>query len=155
MLEAAGIPGEARQEIVEKVMEFGHVPEGREPPGYHPQCIRRVADITAEEHVRMQAAMQAFVDNQLSKTINFPAGATPEGCCPGIPAGLGTGMQGHHRVCDRFAREGGAGNQGHRREEESEVPMLPSTRSGKKQETPPTLAARLHLYMEHRWGKPL
>jgi ribonucleoside-diphosphate reductase alpha chain len=33
-------------------------------------------DISAEEHVRMQAAMQAFVDNSLSKTINFNAGAT-------------------------------------------------------------------------------
>jgi ribonucleoside-diphosphate reductase alpha chain len=26
----------------------------------------------------MQAAMQAFVDNSLSKTVNFPAGATVE-----------------------------------------------------------------------------
>jgi len=33
-------------------------------------------DISAEEHVRTQAAMQAFVDNSLSKTINFNAGAT-------------------------------------------------------------------------------
>jgi ribonucleoside-diphosphate reductase alpha chain len=35
-------------------------------------------DITAEEHVRMQASMQAFVDNSLSKTVNFPADATPD-----------------------------------------------------------------------------
>jgi len=34
------------------------------------------ADISAEEHVRMQAALQAFVDNSLSKTINFPENAT-------------------------------------------------------------------------------
>ena len=36
------------------------------------------ADITADEHVRMQAALQAFVDNSLSKTINFPPYATEE-----------------------------------------------------------------------------
>jgi ribonucleoside-diphosphate reductase alpha chain len=32
-------------------------------------------DISAEEHVRMQASLQAFVDNSLSKTINFPPNA--------------------------------------------------------------------------------
>src|ERR1041384_3077910 len=36
------------------------------------------ADITAEEHVRMQAALQAFVDNSLSKTVNFSETATEE-----------------------------------------------------------------------------
>jgi ribonucleoside-diphosphate reductase alpha chain len=35
-------------------------------------------DITAEEHVRMQAALQAFVDNSLSKTVNFPENATEQ-----------------------------------------------------------------------------
>jgi ribonucleoside-diphosphate reductase alpha chain len=36
------------------------------------------ADITADEHVRMQAALQAFVDNSLSKTVNFSANATAD-----------------------------------------------------------------------------
>jgi ribonucleoside-diphosphate reductase alpha chain len=47
-----------------------------------PEEIRDVyvvsQDISAEEHVRMQAALQAFVDNSLSKTCNFPADAEVE-----------------------------------------------------------------------------
>ena len=58
----------------------------------------------------MQAALQAFVDNSLSKTINFPAGATAEDVAKAYTPGLETGLQGHHRVCDRLAREGRAGN---------------------------------------------
>ncbi len=73
-LEEAGIRGEARQEIIEQVMETGSC---QDIPGI-PEKLREVfvvaADIPAEEHVRMQAALQAFVDNSLSKTINFPAG---------------------------------------------------------------------------------
>jgi ribonucleoside-diphosphate reductase alpha chain len=41
-----------------------------------PEAVRHTfavsQDITAEEHVRMQAAIQRFVDNSLSKTCNFP-----------------------------------------------------------------------------------
>jgi len=77
-LEKTGIIGEARQEIIEQVMEHGTCQDIPEVP----ESIRNVfvvaGDITAEEHVRTQAALQAFVDNSLSKTVNFPEGATVE-----------------------------------------------------------------------------
>jgi ribonucleoside-diphosphate reductase alpha chain len=47
-----------------------------------PESLRHTfvvsSDISAEEHVRMQAALQRFVDNSLSKTVNFPETATEE-----------------------------------------------------------------------------
>jgi ribonucleoside-diphosphate reductase alpha chain len=47
-----------------------------------PQAVRDTfvvsGDISAEEHVLMQGALQAFVDNSLSKTVNFPETATEE-----------------------------------------------------------------------------
>jgi ribonucleoside-diphosphate reductase alpha chain len=75
-LKKLGLGEEKRQEIVEQVMREGtcqHISE-------IPQAVRDTfvvsGDITAEEHVRMQGALQAFVDNSLSKTVNFPEGAT-------------------------------------------------------------------------------
>ena len=77
-LEKAGVVGEARQEIIEQVMQHGTCQD----ISTLPESVRNVfvvaGDITAEEHVRMQAALQAFVDNSLSKTVNFPEGATVE-----------------------------------------------------------------------------
>ena len=77
-LRKLGLGEEKRQEIVEQVMSEGtcqHIAD-------LPQAVRDTfvvsGDITAEEHVRMQAALQAFVDNSLSKTVNFPEGATEE-----------------------------------------------------------------------------
>jgi ribonucleoside-diphosphate reductase alpha chain len=77
-LEKAGIVGDVRQQIIEKVMEHGTCQDIREVP----ETVRNVfvvaGDISAKEHVRMQASLQAFVDNSLSKTVNFPVGATVE-----------------------------------------------------------------------------
>lgn len=75
-LDEANISGDAREEIMEQVMNEGSC----QKVDLVPENIRDIfvvsMDVTAEEHVRMQAAMQAFVDNSLSKTINFPEDAT-------------------------------------------------------------------------------
>jgi ribonucleoside-diphosphate reductase alpha chain len=77
-LTEAGLDPEDRHRIIERAMQEGSC---QQVPGL-PDPIRRVfvvsQDIRAEEHVRMQAALQAFVDNSLSKTCNFPEDATEE-----------------------------------------------------------------------------
>jgi len=77
-LKKLGLGEEKRQEVVEQVMNEGTCARINELP----QAVRDTfvvsADITAEAHVRMQATLQAFVDNSLSKTVNFPEGASAD-----------------------------------------------------------------------------
>lgn len=86
-LVTAGLDKETRQTIIEQVLEHGScqylsgvTDEIGEPliPEHILNTFVVSQDITAEEHVRTQAAMQAFVDNSISKTINFPPDATEE-----------------------------------------------------------------------------
>jgi len=74
-LVAAGLDQATRQALVEQVMELGTCQGLPEAPAQVAHTFVVSQDITAEEHVRMQAALQAFVDNSLSKTINFPEDA--------------------------------------------------------------------------------
>ncbi len=71
-----GLDEEERQSIIEDVMQDGSCQSVDSVPEPLREFFVVSQDISAEEHVRMQAAMQAFVDNSLSKTINFNAGAT-------------------------------------------------------------------------------
>jgi ribonucleoside-diphosphate reductase alpha chain len=71
-----GLGEEKREEIVEHVMRVGTCQGIDELPENLRSVYVVSSDITAEEHVRMQAALQAFVDNSLSKTVNFPESAT-------------------------------------------------------------------------------
>jgi len=67
-----------RKETIEKVLRSGTCQGIEEVPEEIQKVFVVSLDISAEEHVRMQAAMQAFVDNSLSKTINFPSGVSPD-----------------------------------------------------------------------------
>jgi ribonucleoside-diphosphate reductase alpha chain len=74
----AGLDQATRERIAEQVSVTGSCQDIEEVPEQIRHAFVVASDITAEEHVRMQAAIQAFVDNSISKTINFPAGATVE-----------------------------------------------------------------------------
>lgn len=74
----AGLDEGQRQLIVEHVMEQGSCQGLDEVPADIRNVFVVSQDICAEEHVYMQGALQMFVDNSLSKTINFPEDATEE-----------------------------------------------------------------------------
>ena len=65
-------------ELMEAVAECGSI-QGMD---FLPDGMRRVfvtaMDISAEDHLRMQAAFQKYTDNAVSKTVNLPHSATVE-----------------------------------------------------------------------------
>ncbi|MGD9099740.1 MAG: adenosylcobalamin-dependent ribonucleoside-diphosphate reductase [Anaerolineae bacterium] len=77
-LVAAGLDLETRERIINQVSLTGSCQDVDEVPEYVRHTFVVAQDISAQAHVRMQAALQAFVDNSISKTINFPATATEE-----------------------------------------------------------------------------
>jgi ribonucleoside-diphosphate reductase alpha chain len=77
-LKKLGLGEEKRQEIVDQVMREGTCQHIADIPQEVRDTFVVSGDISAEEHVRMQGALQAFVDNSLSKTVNFPESATEQ-----------------------------------------------------------------------------
>ncbi|HWS23011.1 MAG TPA: adenosylcobalamin-dependent ribonucleoside-diphosphate reductase [Anaerolineales bacterium] len=75
-LEKHGVKKETRQKIFEDVMAKGTCQKVEDVPDEIQNVFVTAADVTAEEHVRMAASLQAFVDNSISKTINFPETAS-------------------------------------------------------------------------------
>jgi ribonucleoside-diphosphate reductase alpha chain len=72
----AGLDETSRQQVVDQVMEHGTCQDLSVLPASIRHTFVVSQDIKADEHVRMQAALQDFVDNSLSKTVNFPEGTS-------------------------------------------------------------------------------
>ncbi len=74
----SGLSQMDRNDIIEQTIKLGTCQNLKNAPDMIKETFVVSADIEAEAHVRMQAALQAFVDNSLSKTINFPDNATED-----------------------------------------------------------------------------
>lgn len=74
----AGLDQASRERIVKQANQTGSCQGIAEVPAEIRRVFAVSGDISAEEHVRMQAALQRFVSNAISKTCNFPASATPQ-----------------------------------------------------------------------------
>ncbi|NMC45845.1 MAG: adenosylcobalamin-dependent ribonucleoside-diphosphate reductase [Chloroflexi bacterium] len=74
-LDESDLSEQERQQVIDQILEEGTCQHIDLLPEYIRNVFVVSQDISGEEHVRMQAALQAFVDNSISKTINFPGSA--------------------------------------------------------------------------------
>ena len=77
-LDQAGLSEAQKQQIKQHTALHGNCQDIEDLPEHLRHTFVVSNDITAAEHVRMQAAIQSFVDNSISKTCNFPEGATEQ-----------------------------------------------------------------------------
>lgn len=66
------------RELMERIAEAGSIKGFKEIPQDIKALFLTAHDITPSDHVKMQAAFQKYVDNAVSKTVNFPHDATPD-----------------------------------------------------------------------------
>jgi len=63
---------------MKKVAETGSVQNLKEVPEKWREVFKVAHDLNYEDHIKMQAAFQKYVDNAVSKTINMPKESTVE-----------------------------------------------------------------------------
>ncbi|MBQ9988996.1 MAG: vitamin B12-dependent ribonucleotide reductase [Clostridia bacterium] len=76
--EVAEAEGFYSEELMQKIAEHGTVRGIDGVPEQAQRVFVTAHDINPEYHIRMQAAFQKYVDNAVSKTVNFPTSATRE-----------------------------------------------------------------------------
>jgi ribonucleoside-diphosphate reductase alpha chain len=64
------------EEVMKKIAEKGNLKDIDEVPSEFKRIFVTAHEISPKWHVRTQAAFQKFVDNAVSKTVNFPNSAT-------------------------------------------------------------------------------
>jgi ribonucleoside-diphosphate reductase alpha chain len=94
-MKKAGLSKAERNKLFEKVRENGGSLKGIAgvPKEIAEVCVVS-SDLTVEEHVRMQAVMQRWIDNSISKTINFPPNAKVEEVAAAYQLGWELGLKG-------------------------------------------------------------
>jgi ribonucleoside-diphosphate reductase alpha chain len=93
-LNATALTEAEKAHIKQHVATYGTCQDLEDLPARLHHTFVVSSDITAEEHVRMQAAIQAFTDNSISKTCNFPEGASEEDVAKAYMLAWETGCKG-------------------------------------------------------------
>ena len=71
------IPKDDQDATITKIINKG-IKTCNNVPEYIKEVFKTAQDISAEDHIKMMAAVQQFVDNSISKTVNLPEDATKE-----------------------------------------------------------------------------
>src|SRR3989339_187478 len=93
-IKALNLDDGVKKQIIERVLDTGSCQDIEELSSKIRNTFVVSADILPEEHIKTQAAIQAFVDNSISKTCNFPEGATKEDVAKVYMMGWETGCKG-------------------------------------------------------------
>jgi len=110
-----------KESIRKEILRTGSVQHIVEIPEESRKVFVTAMDISAEDHIKMQAAFQRNVDNSISKTINFQNGATREDVKQGYIMAWESGLKGCTVYRDGSRQEQVLNLHGQESKEEKEV----------------------------------
>ena len=82
------------EEIIDEIKSKGSLQHIKEIPENIKKVFVTAMDISADDHIKMQAIFQENIDNSISKTINFPHSATREDVKNGYILAWESGLKG-------------------------------------------------------------